>query len=139
MTPRDNARISVLLALVCLTGCEPRSGVRVVRDQTGYLFTIEACSSRKDRAMGVRYIEVRRVPPGEGSGNTCALTSQGVDTALQRWHYGADVVGYQKVGCRLLEQGATYEVEVATRPIPVNGHFTIDRRGDVTMIDGECP
>jgi hypothetical protein len=87
----------------------------------------------------VQYIEVREEAPGQASGNTCALTAQGDDTALERWHYGADVAGFQMVGCSPLEPGGAYEVRVRTRPTGATGHFTIDACGDVKMIDGGCP
>jgi hypothetical protein len=89
--------------------------------------------------MAVRYIEVRSDAAGQASGNTCALTAQDGDTVLERWHYGVDVAGFQMVGCSPLEPGAAYEVRVTTRPAGGSGHFTIDDRGDVKMIDGDCP
>jgi len=131
-------KLSVLLALVCLAGCEPRTGVRVVREGVGYVVEVGACTWR-DPAMIVRYIEVRREAAGQAAGNTCVLTAQGGDTALERWHYGAEVAGFQMVGCSPLEPGEAYEVRVHTRPTGATGHFTIDGRGDVKMIDGGCP
>jgi len=139
-TRREEAmnKLSVLLALVYLPGCEPRTGVRVAREGVGCVVEVGACSWR-DRVMNVQHIEVRRYTPGQASANTCALTAQTGDAALERWHYGAKVAGFQMVGCSPLEPGGAYEVSIDILPVGVTGHFTIDGRGDVKMIDGGCP
>jgi hypothetical protein len=51
-------KLCVLLAIVCLCGCEPRPGVRVVRDGNGYVVEVLNCSL--DRPLVVRYVEVHK-------------------------------------------------------------------------------
>ena len=126
-----------LLAMVCMTGCDPKAGVRVVRDGTGYVVEVTNCSS-KSRPMGVQGLVVRKDGAGQASGNTCELTAKISGGSLELWHYGEEVAQFQLVKCSPLERGAAYVVDVATHPGGALGHFTIDAHGDVKMIDGEC-
>jgi hypothetical protein len=130
-------KLSVLLAMVCLTGCDPQPGVRVVRDGAGYVVEVTNCSSRA-RPMGVQDIVVRKVGAGQAPGNTCELTAKVAGDLLERWRYGEEVAQFQLGKCSLLERGATYMVDVVTHPGEALGHFTIDAHGDVKMIDGQC-
>jgi hypothetical protein len=131
-------KLYMLLAAACLSGCEPMSGVRVVREGDSYIVEVSNCTLR-DHALVVRYVEVRKDAAGSASEVTCALTAQGEDTFVERWRYGADAKGFQRVGCPALERGAAYKIVVGVRPGAATGQFSLDENGDVKMTSGDCP
>ena len=129
-------KLYVVLIVTCLSACEPRAGVRVARDGDGYVVDVLNCSW--DRAMVVRDMRLSKDATGQDSEVMCALTPHDGNALLERWRYGADVAGFQRVGCPPLERGTAYKIDVDTAPAGVTGRFTIDGNGDVKMIVGEC-
>jgi hypothetical protein len=107
--------LCVLLAITCLSACEPRTGVRVVRDGNSYVVVVLNCSWT--RAIAVRDLEVYREAAGQASEVVCALVPDVGGGLLERWRYGTDAVGFQRKACSPLERGAAYEIKVGTRPL----------------------